>query len=199
MWCVFLQHSALKWISIPISIHYKISNWGYSDVMSCRLHFKRPNLVNCINLERQWYWCWLLSQLFAAHNPTVRIRWLSSIYSTKALCHHRIVESPNISFQNTSFNNAVVSLGIFFKHTQNLIAQRCYTDISIFSEYSAIHCLAIYECSASYTNLLFLSSRQLLYTSPPTFSCVWLAEKIAFSLSPCAQSFAVGVRQHAFR
>ncbi len=47
----FWQRSELKWIWIPISVHYKISNWGYSDVMPWGLRSKRPNLVNCINLE----------------------------------------------------------------------------------------------------------------------------------------------------
>ncbi len=75
--------------------------------------------------------------------------------STKAVCHHRRVESPNVSFPNASFNNAVVSPGIFFKLTQNLITQRCSTDTSIFSDYSATHCLAIHKCSASYTLFLF--------------------------------------------
>ncbi len=75
--------------------------------------------------------------------------------STKALCHHRIIESPNVSFPNASFNNAVVSLGIFLKRTQNLIAQRCSSNTSIFSEYSATHCLVIHEYSVSYPRFFF--------------------------------------------
>ncbi len=111
--------------------------------------------------------------------------------STKALCHHRIVESSNVSFPNASFNNVVISLG------ENLITQHYPADTSIFSEYSAMHCLTIHECSAS-TLAFFLSSRRLLYTSAPMFSCILSAKKIVF-LSARAQSFAVGVHQHAFR
>ncbi len=75
--------------------------------------------------------------------------------STTALCHCWIVKSSYISFPNASFNNVVVSLGVFFMRTQNLIAQRCSVDTSIFSKYSATHCLAIHECSASYDRFLF--------------------------------------------
>ncbi len=75
--------------------------------------------------------------------------------STKALCHHRIVESLNVSFPNASFNTVIVSLGIFFKRIQNLIIQHCSTDTSIFSEYSVTHCLAIHKCSASYAHFFF--------------------------------------------
>ncbi len=67
--------------------------------------------------------------------------------STNALCHCQIVESPNVSFPNVSFNNAILSVGVFFKHTQNLITQYYSTDIRIFSEYSGTRSLAIYECS----------------------------------------------------
>ncbi len=84
-----------------------------------------------------------------------------------------------------SFNNVVVSLGVFFKHTQNLIAQRS-TDKLIFSEYSATHCLAIHVCFLCRTITFFLPSLWLVYTSAPTFLCVLLAEKIVFfSLSAC--------------
>ncbi len=89
--------------------------------------------------------------------------------STKALCHHRIIESPNVSFPNPYFNNMVVSLGIFFKCIQNLITQRCSPDPSIFSEYSVTHCRVIHKCSASYACFFLLSSHWLLYTSAPTF------------------------------
>ncbi len=74
---------------------------------------------------------------------------------TKALCHHRIIKSLNVSFPNVCFNNAVVLLGVFFKSTQNLITQHCSTDTSSFSKYSATHCLSIHECSASYARFFF--------------------------------------------
>ncbi len=73
----------------------------------------------------------------------------------KTLCHCWIVESCNVSFSNASFNNTVVSLSIFFKRTQNLIIQRRSADTSIFSKYSATHCVAIHECSALYTRFFF--------------------------------------------
>ncbi len=65
---------------------------------------------------------------------------------TKALCLRRIVESRYVSFPNASVNNVIVSLGLFFTFTQNLIEHRCSADTSIFSEYSATHCLVIHEC-----------------------------------------------------
>ncbi len=129
--------------------------------------------------------CWsssitevMVLQLFATHLPAVRIL---LILVHLALCHCQIVESPNISFLNASFINTVVSLGVFFRRTQNLIMKCCSTNTSIFSEYSVIHCPAIYEYSALYAHF-FLSSNRLLYTSAPTLSCILLAEKIVFPL-----------------
>ncbi len=99
--------------------------------------------------------------------------------STKALCHHRIVELPKVSFPNTSFNNAVVSLGVFLKHTK--------------SDHTALFCRHIHfsqifsdilsgdtRVFCAVHSLFFLSSHQLLYTSAPTFSCILLAKKIVF-------------------
>ncbi len=63
-----------------------------------------------------------------------------------------VIRTPVQKFvqtQRKSFNNAVVSLGIFFKRTQTLIVQNYSADTSIFSKYSATQCLAIHECSAS--------------------------------------------------
>ncbi len=40
--------------------------------------------------------------------------------STKALCHCRIIESPNISFPNDSFNHVVVSNSIFSLSTYKI-------------------------------------------------------------------------------
>ncbi len=111
---------------------------------------------------------------------------LSSIY--KGLCHRQIVELPNVSFSNASFNNVVVSLGFFFNRTQNLIMEHCFADTSIFSKYFVTHCLVIHECSTLYAHF-FLFSHRLLYTSVRMFSCALSAEKIIFSLSPHAQCF----------
>ncbi len=52
--------------------------------------------------------------------------------STKALCHCWITKLPDVSFPNASFNNTVVSLGVFFKRTQHFIAPCCSADTSIF-------------------------------------------------------------------
>ncbi len=93
--------------------------------------------------------------------------------------------------------NTFVSLGIFFKHTQNLIAQ-CYSpDTSIFHEYSVTHCLAIHECSVSYASFFFILH---------VYYCIHLLlHSRAFyqlrksvSLFPHPQSYAIGVRQYAF-
>ncbi len=74
---------------------------------------------------------------------------------TKALYNCQIVESPNVSFPNASFNNVVVSFIVFFKHTHNLTVQHCSADTSIFSKHSVTHCLAIHECSSLYARLFF--------------------------------------------
>ncbi len=63
--------------------------------------------------------------------------------------------SANVFFPNASFNNVVVSLGVFFKRTQNLIAQHCSADTYMFPKYSVTHCLAIHECSVSYARFFF--------------------------------------------
>ncbi len=73
--------------------------------------------------------------------------------STKALCHHQFVESLNVFFPNASFNNAVVSLDIFFKSTQNLNAQRFRRHIHFFQIFSDT--LAMHECSVLYALFFF--------------------------------------------
>ncbi len=117
--------------------------------------------------------------------------------STKASCNCRIIESPNVSFPNASFNNAVVSLSVFFKHTQNLIAQRCSTDTSIFSEYSVTHCLAIHECFESYACFFF-------FTLTAVHICSYILgrfidRKNCFFPLSARTIVCCGVCQHAFR
>ncbi len=124
--------------------------------------------------------------------PTHSVNSASSHLSTKALCHCQIVKSHNVSFPNAFFNNAVAPLDIFFERTQNLMAQRSSLDTSIFL-YIQRHTVGRYTSVLCLMLAFFSSSRQLLYTSAPTFWCILSAEKIVFSISPRAQSFAVEV------
>ncbi len=120
--------------------------------------------------------------------------------STKAICHCQIVESPNISFPNATIINAVVSLCVFLKSTQNLIAQHCSTDTSIFSEYSATHCLAIHACSALYARFFFFLHIDCCAVHICSYILVYfISRTIVFSLSPHAQSLAIRMCKHAFR
>ncbi len=139
-----------------------------------------------------------ISRLFAVHYPQFEFCWRSFVCSTKALCHCQIVKSPNVSFPNASFNNVVVLIGVFFKRTQNLIVQHCSADASIFSKYSAAYYLAIHECSASYALFFFFLHVDCCTHLLLHFRAFYQLRKF-FLLSLRSQSFAVGVRQHAFK
>ncbi len=118
--------------------------------------------------------------------------------STKALCHYQIVESPNISFPNPSFNNTVISLGIFFRHSQNLIAQCCSIGISMFPNIQR-HTIWQYTSVLPGTLAFFsFSVSAALHICSYILMCL-ISRVNCFSLSPCAQSFTIGVCQHAFR
>ncbi len=119
--------------------------------MGCAGPQQRTRMIRCWSSKMTTVTVLMLVPVTTVHSTLLRCsNSTNSRTSTKVLYNCRIVESFNISFPNASFNNAVVSLGVFFKHTQNLIAQHCSPDTSIFSKYSVTHCLMIHECSASY-------------------------------------------------
>ncbi len=105
--------------------------------------------------------------------------WLSFVYKGFMPLPNR--ESHDVSFLNASFNNAVVSLCVFFKHTQNYwSARHCSTGKSIFPNIQH-NTVWWYTSVLSRTlTFFFLSSRRLLYTSAPTFLCILSGEKIVF-------------------
>ncbi len=103
-----------------------------------------------------------------------------SCSSTKALCHHQIVESLN------TFPSQMRSLIMRLFHSGFSLSTHKIWSRSVVSQTHPFFPNIQWHTVRQYTSVLHrtltfvLSSRQLLYISAPTFSCILSAKKIVF-------------------